>query len=228
MFFHNSVKTHPIGIGMRFACVLATAGLVTGANGSLRIISPESRGVVKPGQQLVVRVAGNGKYSMLVVVGSDAVGAAELAPPIGKPPWEITVDVSLDSPLGMQSITVLGYRERGAEPEESTIDVDVEPVVIPRLEFDPPNLEIIQGGCFDLANGKGSGGCGRTLFVSGVYPDGTTVDVTQSTRLKIISRNPSIVKVLGCCLLAGVSPGSTKLVFFDKYPIDVTVRRGGR
>jgi hypothetical protein len=126
----------------------------------------------------------------------------------------------------MQSISVLGSKEEGAE-EVAGIDVDVEPAVMPTLKFEPTTLNIPIGFCVDLSNDKGNLGCGMRVFITGTYSDGKGVDAEKSTQLRVVSRDPSIVRLSsdGCCLL-GISEGSTKVTFADKYSIEVTA--GGR
>jgi len=123
----------------------------------------------------------------------------------------------------MQSISVLGTKEPGAE-EVAGIDVDVEPAVMPTLKFEASTLSIPKGFCVDLLNGKGDLGCGMNLFITGTYSDGKSADANKSTQLKVVSRDPSIVSLSrnGCCLI-GISEGSTKVTFADKYSVEVNV-----
>jgi hypothetical protein len=221
-----------IRIIMRVAGILALVGVAAAADKStLRIIFPKNGAVVRPGHKLAVRVTGSGKYKALTLIGSDAVGVGELDAPLGKPPWTILVDVSRESPLGMQSITLAGTQEGGTEPEMSGIDVDVEPEVMPTLSFvwSAPDYTIPVGHCVDLLNGKGHGGCGMSVFITGAYADGSSVDANKSTQLRVVSQDPSIVRLSsdGCCLF-GMSEGSTKVTFADKYSIEITVRGHAR
>jgi hypothetical protein len=101
----------------------------------------------------------------------------------------------------------------------------VEPAQIPPVVFSQPGpLLVPRGSCVSLYR-EGSPSCGSGLFVSGTYPDGTNVDLSRSTRWKVVSPAPSILKVdRDGSYLLGMAPGATKVVFFGKYTLDVIVR----
>ena len=105
------------------------------------------------------------------------------------------------------------------------IEIDVEPAEIPPvIFFESTPLVVPRGSCVSLYR-EGSPSCGRGLFVSGAYPDGTNVDLSRSTRWKAVSHDSSILKVdRDGSYLLGMAPGATKVVFFGKYTLDVIVR----
>jgi len=215
-----------LGHAVSFSCTLAVVGMAAPPETpSLRIVSPVNGAVVRPGHTLAVKVTGVGEYKALAALISDFVGGGELLAPASKPPWTITLDIPLNAQLGKHVLVVMGQTVSGLEVEPAETELDVEPMTIPPLDFEPPVLSILSGSCVDLGNGKAEGPCEQTLIVSGTYPDGTGVDVMRSTRVNVISRDSAIVTVAknGCCLV-GVSSGSTKVVFFGKFMIDITVR----
>jgi hypothetical protein len=116
----------------------------------------------------------------------------------------------------------MGITEEGAEVQSGLINIDVEPVEIPPVKFHPPFVFISFGSwCVGLTNDSFC----PPLLIYGTYPDGTVVSLNRSTRITLSSQAPSIAQISpDHASLLGVSPGSTKVLFFGKYPIDVTVQ----
>jgi hypothetical protein len=183
----------------------------------LRIVSPANGAVVRPGQKLAVKVAGSGEYPGLGILGEEVAGA--IMAPMGKPPWIISV--ALPAQPGKISLTATGTTVSGTEVNSDTIEIDVEPAEIPPVDFEPPTLSISRGDCVRLTD---EGRCGLSLRVHGTYPDGTRIYMNNSTRIKFISQIPSIAAVSrDGSTLYGISSGSTKIVVFGKFKVDVTV-----
>jgi hypothetical protein len=205
----------------------ATVGMLFAAPARrpfLRIVSPANGSVVRPGQKLAVKVTGAGDYSVVLILGSEeAVGEIEKS--AGKPPWVIWVNISPNAEPGKETLTVMGVETSGTEVAPAQVDIDVEPAEIPPVTFsEPAPLVVPVGSCVSFYR-EPSPSCGRGLFVSGTYPGGENVDLSRSTRWKVVSRDSSIVKVSGDgSHLFGMAPGSTKVVFFGNYMLDVTVR----
>jgi hypothetical protein len=179
--------------------------------------------VVRPGQTLTVKVTGAGEYAGIAVFGSEGSAGGFAGKPPGKAPW--TIPVRLNAEPGKETLTVTGVLLSGEEVEPTEVEIDVEPVEIPPIVFSqPPPLLIPRGLCVSFYREE-SPPCGMGLFVSGAYPDGTNVNLSRSTRWRVVSQDPSIVQVTrDGSAIVGRSSGSTKVVFFGKYSLDVTVR----
>ncbi len=219
--------TTPIRVTARLTCiaiVLAGVPLVPAQQTGkpfLRIISPANGAVARPAQKLAVKVTGAGNFRGVLVLGEIVTGALDA--PMGKPPWLIPVEIPLSANLGKTSIIAIGATASGDDVESNDLEIDVEPAEIPPVTFDPSALFIPLGGCIVLTNTSHCSGL--ALSVYGTYADGTQAYLNQSTKITFVSRAPSIAALNrdGTAIL-GRSPGSTKIVVFGKYAIDVTVR----
>jgi hypothetical protein len=206
------------------AAVFATLGLELAAQSaqpSLRILLPANGTVVRPGQKLMVSVTGQGEYPEILVAGESVAGIKEA--PLGKPPWLIPVEIGPIDP-GKTSFLAVSTTVSGTEVASNKVEIDVEPDEIPPIHFLDQILLVPVGGCLSLTY---EGQCvGVWVFIVGKYDDGTEANMNNSTRLNPVSQAPSIAAVSpdGSTLI-GVSPGTTKLVVFGKYSIDVRVYR---
>lgn len=216
---------------IRFVRLTCAVGLVTLVGASLaspaekpflRIISPANGAVVRPGQKVALKLTGAGDYEILTVVGAAGAVLGGNLRPVSKPPWTILLEIPLDTDLGKTDIIAAGVTASKMEVDATPIEVDIEPVEIPPVTFDPPKLSIPLGRCVALWVGHSP--CLLSLDIDGTYPDGTKARLDGSSRIKSTSESPSIARVTqNGKSLAGISVGSTKLVVFGKYKIDVTV-----
>ena len=198
----------------------------------LRIISPTSGIVVKPGQKVSFRITGSGIFTALEVVGEAMAGFEERP---GKPPWVVSVEIPENTDPGLYSLTATGNTSETEVESINKVNIDVEPTEAPPLLFSQRTLVIPLGDCVVLRPGSPrgdrqeeknrapSGACGQNLFISGTYADGTNVTLNRSTKITFVSQAPSVAKVESDSALVGVSAGKTKLVISGKYTIDVTV-----
>jgi len=199
---------------------------------TLRIVSPKNGAIVRPGSRLAVRMAGTGAISAIFVMGTGeddgragGIGSGSIEAP-GKPPWVIWVSIPEETDPGLYALGAIGHYESETEGDPNIVDevqVDVEPAEIPPVTLSQPSLRILVGSCMSFRD-ESPRGCLYDFFnLSGTYPDGTRVTLNNSTRLRLVSQAPSIVKVTEDDELVGLSPGSMKVVAFGKYTIDVTV-----
>ncbi|HXP88869.1 MAG TPA: hypothetical protein VN841_29385 [Bryobacteraceae bacterium] len=207
------------------ATVLAAVSLVPAAPAdkpTLRIVSPANGAVVRPGQKLMVKLTGAGDYVGVLVGGEVAMGVIDA--PLGKPPWTVLVEFSSETEPGKAQLAALGRTVSGEDVASNSIEIDVEPVEIPPVEFSPSALIIPLGGCIAVSD-EASAVCQPGLRVWGIHADGTRVSLNRSTRIKFVSQSPSVTTLNrdGTALL-GLSRGSTKVVVFGKYTVDVAVR----
>jgi hypothetical protein len=209
----------PVQIIARLACI--ATWLAAADKPFLRIISPVNGAVVRPGQKLLVKVTGAGEYPGILVLGGELAG--EIQAPMGKAPWVIPIAVSLEVELGKTSLTAISTTLSGTEVESNIVEIDVEPVGIPPVEFSHQAVRSMSvGDCLIITNESPCSGL--PLMIYGTYPDGTVVSLNRSTRLKPVSLSPSVVAVSkdGYTLL-GVSPGTATIMVFTKYAIDIKV-----
>ena len=169
---------------------------------------------------MLVKVTGAGEYPGAGVLGEELAGVIE--GPLGKPPWTILVQVSQETELGRTLLTATSFTTSGIEVNSDAIELDVEPVEIPPIDFSPQEARTLSvGGCMEITN---QSSCGMALLITGSYPDGTVVSLSRSTMLKPVSQSPSIVAVSkDGSTLFGVSRGTAKVVVFDKYALDIKV-----
>jgi len=171
----------------------------------------------------MVRVDGMGEYGVVLVSGEAGL-LVEILPPMGKPPWVVSGEISLDTALGKTEFTATGTTLSGIEVQSDPIEIDVEPTEIPPVTSNPSALIIPVGSCVKLSYGI-SAQCIQSLDVHGTYADGTVVSLNRSTRINFASQSSPVAMVnRDGTVLFGISPGSTKIVVFGKYTIDVTVR----
>ncbi len=220
---------NPIGVTGRLTCIamvlagVAVAPAQQAAKPFLRIISPANGAVVPPGQKLAVKVTGGGDFRGIRVLGEEGF-VALITPSMGRPPWVVSGDISLDTDPGKVAILAIGTASDGNEVASDPVELDVEPAVMPPVTFTPSDLIIPVGFCVRLTTGAPSR-CVGDLFVTGTYADGTQVNLNRSTSIHFTSQSPAIAAVnRDGSVLLGVSPGSTKIVAFGKYPVNVTVR----
>ena len=148
-------------------------------------------------------------------------GMNAITAPLGRQPWVIHMDIPLRVDPQPYSIMAMGITEAGSEVQSGLVHIDVEPAKIPPVSFHPPFVFMSFGSwCVGLTNDSFC----PPLLIYGTYPDGTVVNLNRSTRITFRSQAPSIAQISpDHASLLGVSPGSTKVFFFGKYPIDVTV-----
>lgn len=207
------------------------------AQATLRITFPRNGSVVRPGQDLSVRVTGPEGLSTVGILGGSYLGrdpldAGALLQMPGRPPWNVPVAIPLKTDPGLYALAAFGRTSSGVELHSDDTLIDVEPEIMPRVSFSQPALSVPVESCIVLRGaeaGSDAGAdlprpCGGNLFVSGTYEDGTTVTLNGSTKITFTSQAPRIARVSkGGAALVGVSPGQTKLVVDGKYSINVTV-----
>ncbi len=188
----------------------------------LQIISPANGSVIRPGRRFTATVRGDGEYPVgIVLLGEELVGAVES--PLGKEPWVVPIEVPLSAPLGKTSLTAMSATASGEDVVSNELLVDIEPVEIPPVKFGPLPALVRAGDCITVTS-AGAAPCGSDLEIEGTYPDGTKVHMNESTRITMVSQDPSIAYINGGrSLIVGRSPGSTKITFFGKYSLDVKV-----
>lgn len=181
------------------------------------ILSPQPGSIVHPGETLHVEVALDPGVSlmngMIVAMGLDA-----MSEPRKTVPYSFILTVPSEESggrnlIGFHTLGVLGAiagRENGADL--AAIDVDVEEPELP--------LEIRAVGNYGAWNGPPyqavqffSIGTDETPEIYGKFPGGREVNLTQSTHLSLVSRDPSIAHVSPDGRISSVGPGNTTVVY---------------
>jgi hypothetical protein len=159
---------------MRIAAVLAIVGSLLAASPekpTLRIISPANGAVVRPGQKLTLKITGRGAFSGVAVFaaayhgGESQIGINGVVEPMGKPPWLVSLEIPLKTDPGLYSLVAFGTTVSGTEAESKEVNIDVEPVEIPRVTFSWPALVVAVDRCISLYRQE-SPDCGFGLFIS--------------------------------------------------------------
>jgi hypothetical protein len=197
---------------------------------TLRIVSPVRGAVVRPGHQIAVKIVGRGEFSSILVSagpsrgGASPIGLNGITAPMGKQPWVVMLDIPLEADPQKYDLLAVGDMPTEAEVLSDPIEIDVEPAEIPPVSFSLPSIVMLFGNwCVGLTDDSP---CAPHLQVWGTYPDGTIVNLNRSTKINFVSKDTSIARIsLDGSSLVGGAPGSTTLVVFGKYTIDVVVNR---
>jgi hypothetical protein len=194
------------------SCILA--GLLA-AQPTLRITSPNDATVVHPGQSLTVIVAASppGSFQQVVIVAWDPIGGSL---PLKAPPYQFTVQIPNEIDPGEYLITAHGATEPGHDIRSNSIRIVVERADLPlSLRVEPSLLRISTGQ-------KGY------LRVIGVFGDGTTTDLTKSSRTIYTSDKVSVATVQAQGIVTAVTAGSAiVLVANGNAKSEVPVRVAG-
>ncbi len=186
------------------------------AQPTLRITAPADGTVVHPGQSLTVTVEASppGAFLQVILFGSDRFG---FGPPLLAPPYRFTVQIPSHIVPGEYRVTADGATAPGQGAASDPITLVVERTDTPAsLRVHPSLLRLSVGG-------KGY------LRVTGVFSDGQSLDLTQSTHTVYTSGNPSVVAVEGKGVITAKAPGSAKVTVTNgvaKFEVPVTVSVG--
>jgi hypothetical protein len=193
------------------------AGLLA-AQPTLRITSPNDASVVHPGQSLTVIVAASppGSFQQVVIVAWDPIGGSL---PLKAPPYQFTVQIPNEIDPGEYLITAHGATEPGHDIRSNSIRIVVERVDLPlSLRVEPSLLRISAGQ-------KGY------LRVVGVFGDGTTTDLTKSSRTAYASDKVGVATVQAQGIVSAVAPGSARIIITNghaEFDVPITVTGNDR
>jgi hypothetical protein len=161
------------------SCAVASA-LLAQPQPSLRITSPTDGTEVHPGDSLKVTVTASGTFQQVFLVGGDPIGFSQ---PLLAPPYEFTIQIPSHIRPDRYLLTADGFTSPGQRSPSDPITLVVERSDAPvSLKVFPSLLRLSEGG-------KGY------ISVSGVFADGQTVNLTQSTLTSYTSNAPGIVAV---------------------------------
>jgi Bacterial Ig-like domain (group 2) len=197
----------------------ALAGLLA-AQPSLRITSPADEATFHPGESLTVTVEASppDAFSVILVTGPDPIGYGQLVP--GGPPYRFTLQIPEDIPPKKYYLSALGSMKGHAEL------VNSEPINILIERADSPvSMSVSPIGLDFTMDQKGY------LQVMGLFGDGTTADLTQSSRIEYVSSAPWAATVQAQGIVTPVAPGTGKVtvIYGDlKHEVPLRVRESER
>jgi hypothetical protein len=189
-------------IGIFAALTLLLAATAQAQRGRLlEITAPADGTVIAPGQTITVVVTpapGVAFATGIVVVGSGPI--ADSGPVLG-PPFEFALMVPSDAPSGKYLITASGAPASNCVVTSPSIALDVERPDIPTLlssESAQMQLESV--------------GQELPLRITGTFADGTTADLTRSSKIAYRSLDPTVATVDGSGVVTAVGAGTTFVV----------------
>lgn len=173
-------------------------GVVFG-QGTIKITSPASNSVFRPGQTIDVEVAVTGRFSVVRV--SDPSPTVDI--PLHKlesPPYRCDLTAPTKRPPGKYMIAASLYAPTNAAVASDTVWIDVEREDSPReIRIGAPSTTLQIGS-------------GTDLTVTGIYADNDRVDLTRSTRTTYTSDPTGIVSVSKEGQVVALTPGFVRLL----------------
>lgn len=198
--------------------VLIASVLLSGAQPtlSLRIVSPSSNVVVRPGRRLAVTVFAEGTFETVGVSAGGPLSEGFLGVDVIEPKpghsrvYTFSIQIPKNADPGLYYLTAAATTASGAMFDSDPVSIDVEPADVPPVTLEPSAITIQVGSSQMLS------ACSR-------YADGTEVNLNGSSRINFVSQAPDIAGVDRDGKVVGRSAGSTKIVVFGKYTVNVTV-----
>ena len=203
------------GAARRCMCVSALLTLFvlvsapSSAQPSIRITSPADRTVVHPGQTVKVTVHASGMLLGVFIVPG---GPLEYGQPAVSGPGEFLIKVPPGAPAGLYSV-IAGSGVRPREPIYSDpILLDVEPAApTVQLSVEPDMLPMVYPG--DR----------HGLRVIAKLGDGSSMEITSSTRTTFSSSAPGVAEVSAGGVVLAKAPGSATIIVNGGFRVLVTV-----
>jgi hypothetical protein len=180
--------------------ILGTLGGAQQNQPLLQITSPANGAVVGPGQTVSVVVSSPAgvSFSSVLLRGEDPIGFSDAASALPAT-FSITIPAEID--CRPYSLRALGITVAGNAADSDFIDLDVERADMPiSLSSQFPGLTM-------EAQGQLS-----PMMLSATFSDGSTLQVTESTKVTYQSTNTSVFTVDGTGTATAVAPGSASLV----------------
>ena len=170
--------------------------------------------MVNPGQAVQVSVAASGAFQDVLVIGTYPIGASAV---LTAPPYQFSVQIPSNTPPDQYWLTAEGVIATGQGASSPSIQILVE------RQDNPVSLSAQPGVLdFQLAGDQ----C--PLIVVGTFPDGSLVDVTNSSYISYQSDTPAVATVDGDGHVTAVAPGSANITATYagvSATVPVTVRR---
>ncbi|MFB3778513.1 MAG: Ig-like domain-containing protein [Bryobacteraceae bacterium] len=172
---------------------LVVCSMRLAAQPALQITSPVNGTVVTPGQNITVSVSATGSFAQVIVIAELPIG---FSAPLTAPPYNFSISIPTDIKPGRYAVTASGAISPGQGVESEPIEVIVERADSPtQLRIEPSTLSLFIGER-------------APLRVIGVYSDGATTDLNESTLTTFESDTPGVATVNQYGIVSGVAPGS--------------------
>lgn len=160
----------------------------------LQIISPVEGTIIAPGQTItvVVSVAPGSSFTELGVVGDLDIGFSDVKT---APPYEFSLFVQKFE-AGKAKLTAVAKTSSGSAVFSQSVTINVEtPAVLTAMKTSPKRI------FFRRPGGQGS------ISVTGTFDDGSTLNITRSTRITYTSNDPTVATVSSTGIVTAVGPG---------------------
>ena len=175
----------------------------------LRILSPASDSVVRPGQMVTISVAADASVEKLALIGQHPLGVGRIvsggAPGIvtrGQGefrPIQFSLLIPVDTQPGIYRVTAMG-RVSGDDIESEAVTVDVEKSEEPRsIRTEPAVIHFEHVG--DQI----------PVRVLGTFADDSREELTKSSKTTFTSADPRVATVTAGGVVTAVGPGKTSI-----------------
>lgn len=190
-----------------FAFLVASARLH--AQPTLQITSPADGTLVSPGQTITFTVSASGVFTQVALIGEDPIGFSEA---LSAPPYEFTLAIPSDIRPDRYAVTAAGAYAPGQSVTSLPILLVVEPATNPQsVRTEPATLWNLSVG------GK------APLRVIAKFDNGSTADVTLSTRTTYSSSDAAVATVDSRGMVTAVGPGAAKILVNENLGVPVSV-----
>lgn len=194
------MKFHlPFNSAFLFACALAVsfadfhAAYGRQTQPALQISSPSDGVLVNPGQTISVTVTSPAGLTFTYIALN---GPGGLVGNNSSVPTTLSTTIPTKISPRKYNLTAIGKTSSGQAVFSKAISLSVERADTPtRLANDIPAIPFQAPGDFEY------------LRISGTFPDGSVVNVTESTYLSFSSSNPAVATVNAKGLVRAVAPG---------------------
>ncbi len=163
----------------------------------LQITSPPDGTIVAPGQTITVVVtpAPGVNFVLVGIFGEDPIVSDQV---LSAPPFQFSLTIPTRISAGSYKIFASGATAPGQGGESDPITLDVEPSLpITKIRVEPLTVT------FKAAGER------MPLAVIGTFSDGSTMEITRSSRTTYSSNDTRVATVSSTGMVAAVGPGTT-------------------
>ncbi len=194
----NTWNLRSINLVSLAALALLAGAVRLHAQPSLQITSPADGTVVSPGQSVTVTVSASGTFLLVALVGEDPLGFSQ---GLSAPPYNFTLTIPSNIPPDKYAVTAAGAYAQGESVTSLPILLVVEPTTIPQsYRTEPETLTNLWVGVK------------AHLRVIGRFADGSTANVTYSTRTTYSTSDPGVATVDSSGVVTAVAPGNATIL----------------
>ena len=207
------MKQHKFNCWVRAALLLST-GLITVPSFAqqelLRILSPASGLVVRPGQTVTITVSADSAVQQLVLMGQHPLGMARLAVdgaagivaqgPAQEHPLQFLLTIPTAIQPGTYRVSAVGKTSAGTV-QSTALALDVErPDKPTRIWAEPSSIQFTHLG--DQI----------PVRVLATFADGSRAELTRSSNTTFASTDPRVASITAAGMVTAVEPGKTSIL----------------